>query len=184
MNLLLPLAFSGLLMIIGLLLFVFLVSLVIGSLRGAPFVPAGAKQVQNIVRLAQINPGERAIDLGSGEGRIVRALAGAGARAEGYEIQPLLVWWANGRSWWDARHRSEHDKALFGSAHSYRANLFKIDYRPYSVVTLYGFPSIMERLRLKFETELEPGSRVISLSFPIPGWQETRKVEGIYVYER
>jgi len=40
---------------------------------------------------SKIKPGERMADLGSGDGRILIEFAKKGAIAEGYEINPVLV---------------------------------------------------------------------------------------------
>jgi hypothetical protein len=55
------------------------------------------------------------------------------------------------------------------------------------VVTLYLSTKGNEMLRPKFERELKPGSRVVSLDYKISRWNPT-KVEGlwreIYLYQR
>ena len=78
----------------GLLITVFLVSQIAALRRGAPFVPSGSETVKRMVKLGDIHWGEKAADLGSGDGRIVIGLAKAGAEAHGYEINPFLVLWS------------------------------------------------------------------------------------------
>jgi len=39
-----------------------------------------------------------------------------------------------------------------------------------TIVYLYLYSSINERLKPKLERELEPGTRIIAIDFPIPGW--------------
>src|SRR3989338_7482884 len=68
---------------------------VLGSLRAeAPFVPTGQRDLKKILEVARIVPGELVYDLGSGDGRVVRAAARRGARAVGIEQSWLLVWWS------------------------------------------------------------------------------------------
>jgi hypothetical protein len=50
-------------------------------------------------------------------------------------------------------------------------DLWKTKLHRYDVVTVYGLPSIMERLGHKLEQELKPGSIVVSNVFEIPGWK-------------
>ena len=86
-NILLDMSLASILFLIILLTLILII-----LLRGAPYVPSQEKTIRQMILLAGILPGERAIDLGSGDGRVVIALARAGAEAHGYEINPLLVW--------------------------------------------------------------------------------------------
>ncbi len=59
---------------------------------GAPYVPAKMSAVRRAFdELYSVGPGDVLLDLGSGDGRIVREAARRGARAEGFEINPVLV---------------------------------------------------------------------------------------------
>lgn len=70
----------------------------LGSLRAeAPFVPTGKRDMRLMLAAAKIMPGEIVYDLGSGDGRFVRAAARQGARAVGFEQSRILVWWS--RMW-------------------------------------------------------------------------------------
>ncbi|KKU26965.1 MAG: hypothetical protein UX39_C0005G0003 [Candidatus Magasanikbacteria bacterium GW2011_GWA2_46_17] len=62
--------------------------------RGAVFVPTDTGAVLTLIEMLEIKSSDKAIDLGSGDGRVVVALALAGAEAHGYEHNPLLVWWS------------------------------------------------------------------------------------------
>jgi ribosomal protein L11 methylase PrmA len=59
--------------------------------RGAIYDPSSRIEAEAMARLAEVRPGEKAADLGSGDGRVVCALARGGAEAHGYEINPVLV---------------------------------------------------------------------------------------------
>ena len=61
------------------------------SLKGAIYDPSNNESVKKMVELAQIKPGEKSVDLGSGDGRVVIEFAKKGIQAHGYEINPLLV---------------------------------------------------------------------------------------------
>src|SRR3989344_2239154 len=62
---------------------------------GVQYVPSGRGEITKIVEFADVKPGERAADLGAGDGRVVMALAKEGVEAHGYEINPVLVFKAN-----------------------------------------------------------------------------------------
>lgn len=61
---------------------------------GAPYVPSHARQVERaFTALRPLTNRDVVVDLGSGDGIVLRKAIGLGAgRAVGYEINPLLVW--------------------------------------------------------------------------------------------
>ena len=61
-------------------------------LRGAPYVPSHRRQLRRAFEeLYQLGPGDRLLDLGSGDGVVLRLARRYGARALGYELNPILV---------------------------------------------------------------------------------------------
>jgi len=144
-------------------------------LSGAPFVPSKKSAVEKFIFLAEIKPGDKAADLGSGDGRIVIAMAKAGAEAHGFEINPGLVWWSR---------RKILQAGLGDKAFIHQANLWKVNLSRFDVVTLFGVSHIMRRLEKKLEIELKPGSRIISLAFKFPHWQISGRKEEVFLYRR
>lgn len=138
-----------------------------------PYVPSTTNKVEIMMRLAKVKPGEMAIDLGSGDGRVVIALANSGAKAVGYEINPDRVKMAR---------ENIKKQALSGYASIRRANLFDADIKKCDVVTIYGITSIMTRLEEKLLSELKPGARVVSNCFTFPTWRPTMSEESVYLY--
>lgn len=70
------------------------VALLMGSvvLFGAPYVPSRSVDVRRaFTKLYTLGPNDLVIDIGSGDGRVLRAASKLGARAVGYELNPLLV---------------------------------------------------------------------------------------------
>ena len=59
--------------------------------RGPFYVPTRRKYVPRIIAMLDLKAGDKVVDLGSGDGRLVIALAEAGAEAHGFEHNPLLV---------------------------------------------------------------------------------------------
>jgi SAM-dependent methyltransferase len=131
-------------------------------LWGAPWVPVPRRAMRAMLRLAQIRPGERVVDLGAGDGRLVRRAArDHQAQAVGVEIDPLRCLMANvgirlGR--------------LGGQARVVWGNLYEFDLRGADVVLLYLLQSTNARLRSKLARELKPGARIVSRSFTLPDW--------------
>jgi len=58
---------------------------------GAVYVPTEDSRAKRMIEFLDIRPGEKIIDLGAGDGRLVIAAANAGAEAHGYEISSALV---------------------------------------------------------------------------------------------
>lgn len=144
----------------------------------APYVPTRRRELERLMKLANIKAGERVYDLGSGDGKVVLSAAERGARATGIERQPLLVFLSR----WRARRRGLGDLATFVTG-----NFFKKDLSDAQVVCCYLLPQAMQRLKAKFERELRPGTRVVSVAFAIHDWQPVAvdrdgKTAPIFVY--
>jgi len=128
----------------------------------APYVPSRRRELTRMLRVAAIRPGERVVDLGSGDGKIVLAAARAGAEAFGVERQPLLVLISRLRAGL---------KGLSARARFRTGNLFHADLRTADVVFCYLLPKAMARLHEKLERELKPGARVVASAFAIRAWE-------------
>lgn len=142
---------------------------------GAPFVPTGRRTAERMLDLIRGAPGERLVDLGSGDGRIVIAAARRGMIAHGIELNPWLVWWSR----WRARLAGVAERATFSCGNLWRHNL-----SAYDVVTVYGLGPMMGRLERKLRHELPAGARVVSHAFRFPTWQPIDVREAIYLYRQ
>ena len=142
---------------------------------GAPFDPSDRETVKKMVALANIQPCKKAADLGSGDGRVVIALAKAGAEAHGYEINPLLVWWARR----NIRKAGLTDKASIHWKSFWRENFVSFD-----AITVFGVNYIMKDLEKKLRKELKTNARVVSNTWPFPTWSHSLKEGNVYLYEQ
>lgn len=63
-------------------------------------------------------------------------------------------------------------------------DLWKVDLSNVDVVAVYGLHPIMDKLGVKLQGELQPGSLVLSNVFAIPGWRASRTLseEGMHIY--
>lgn len=159
-------------LLIGALLYV--IGLFVGPVFGAPFVPTQQKYVEDIVRLSGVKPGHHVIDLGCGDGRIVRAFAASGAHAVGYEVNPMLVWLS----------RIKSMRQLKGSTQFVLGNFVNHDLSRYDIIITYLMPPMMVRLEKKLLKELKLGACVVSNSFRFPNWQPIAQEGHLYVYEK
>lgn len=168
-------AFLTLEVIMIIVLLVLIISFGIPFVTGAPFAPSAKKGVQKMIELATIKKGDIAVDLGSGDGRIVIALAKAGAEAHGYEINRLLVWYSKMK----IKMAGLEDKAFI-----HRGNFFKEDLSRFNVVMIFGIFYIMDELSKKLATELKPDSTIVCNNFSLPNWEPIIKEGKFFVYKK
>ena len=143
-------------------------------LFGAPFEPTRNKKIRDILKLAKVKKGEKAVDLGSGDGRIVLALAKKGAKAHGFEVNPLLVL--------ISRYRIKK-AGLKNKAFIHWKSFWKTSLKKYDVLILFQFPTIMERLEKKLKKELRPKARVVSYYWKFPNWKYSKRIKNVFLYE-
>jgi len=150
--------------------------------RGVPYVPAKNKNLKNIFKKFEWNKDSKIVDLGCGDGRVLRVFERLGYKnLYGYEINlwPYLI--CKIKNFFQ---RSEIKVQL--------KNFEKVDLGQFDVVFCYLLNSYLRKLKSKFEEELKPGARLISYGFEIPGWTPTqtidttsKKITGkLYIYER
>lgn len=144
-------------------------------IRGAPFVPTKASAVARMVEVSKVQPGMYSLDIGSGDGRIVIAMATAGAMAHGYEINPCLVWWSKYKI---------YKAGLNGRAFVHWGNFWNKNFEQYDIITVFGIGRIMKELERKLQTELKPGGKVISYVFRFPTWEIKQTDGAIFLYEK
>ncbi len=58
---------------------------------GAPYLPTLHKQAQDSLDLLDLKEGQTLLELGCGDGRVLKAAARRGIISVGYEINPILV---------------------------------------------------------------------------------------------
>lgn len=133
----------------------------------APFVVTPERDVDRMMRLGGVGPGDYLIDLGSGDGRIVIAAAERGAIGQGIELDPNLI----RESWLRAEGAGVRDRVGFVNQ-----DLFEADFSLATVVTMYLMPDVVLRLRPLLLEQLAPGTRVISNSFTLGDWEPEQHI--------
>ena len=61
------------------------------SFVGAPYVPSQKKYIKRVFKHLELGSDDVLVDVGSGDGVVLRVASRFGARAVGYEINPVLV---------------------------------------------------------------------------------------------
>jgi hypothetical protein len=131
------------------------------GISAAPYVPSRTRDVARIIALAEIQPGERIVDCGSGDGRVVLAAAAAGATAIGYEIS-FLPWLISVIRGWMSPYRS---RVRFYWKSFYSADLSDMD-----VVFAFLLPSGLQKLGKQLDQQKKSGRRILSFAWEIKNW--------------
>lgn len=126
-----------------------------GQKNNAPFVPAPDSIMNDLVNTISITESSVVFDLGSGDGKVLRALyehTGVGSYV-GVErgFVPYLL------------SRIKHRKIK--SIGFKRQDFFETDLSGATIVVLYLFPELMNTLLPKLKKELKPGTVVYSIDF-------------------
>ena len=132
------------------------------------YYPTPPETVAEMLRMAKIKKGDVLYDLGSGDGRIpIAAAQQYGIRAVGIEIDPKLVTEAEEK----ARDANVSTLVRFRNE-----DMFHIEVREATVVTLYLSEKLNVLLRPKLLRELRPGSRILSHDFRMGDWKPEQTV--------
>ncbi len=134
-------------------------ALVLSMTGGALFVSTARARIDIALSAIEGESHRLAVDLGCGDGRILRAAADRlGIRAVGYEVNPLAY----------VKCRL---LCLFHRNVDIRCrNFWHADLSEADVVFCYLYPDVLKKLSAKLREELRPGAEVISFNFPLPGF--------------
>ena len=152
--------------------------LVIGMGSFISFIPTPFEDINTFFKMAPVSSVDVVYDLGSGDGRLLFAALERGAgKTVSVELDPALA----GEARKTAGEKGLADKATF-----LEADVLDVNLSDATVVLCYLFPSASAALKPKFESELQPGTRVVMESFPVEGWKpvqtEERGYKTFYLY--
>ena len=123
----------------------------------APYVATPPEVVEQMVSLADVQPGDIVYDLGCGDGRLAIAAATArGARSLGVDIEPY---------WVEESRRNAIAAGVSHLAQFEDGDALGLDLRPATVVFLYLVNWSTQMLADAILQQCAPGTRVVSHSF-------------------
>jgi precorrin-6B methylase 2 len=123
-----------------------------------PYVPTPYRIIDKMIALANLKPGEKVVDLGSGSGRIVlRAAKKHQGEVWGLEKSKLLLTVSR----WRSPFNRKKAKVVFNSA-----DIFDYDLSSFDVVFCFLTSLGMKKLENSFLT-LKPGAKIVSYMFPL-----------------
>jgi ribosomal protein L11 methylase PrmA len=141
---------------------------------GPVYVPTKDKTVKKMIEMADLKKGNKVIDLGSGDGRILIEAAKKGATAIGYEIDPILV----------AESKRKIAKAgVSNKAKVKLKNMWEADFNEVDVIFVYLFPKYLAKLKKLLEEKLTHPVTVISNDYQIPDTKPAKVKDNIYLYQ-
>lgn len=142
---------------------------------GAPYVPTMRRELRRAFReLYPLSKDDVLVDLGSGDGVVLREAARLGARAIGYELNPALAWYS---AW----------KSRSGRIKVHVANMWQVKLpQETTVVYVFAVERDVKRVAGKMQREanrLNKHVKVISHGCELPGKIPIGSVGAHFLYE-
>ncbi len=146
--------------------FVLVIPTLYVMIAGAPFVPTQMKQVERMLKAANLKQGKKIYDLGSGDGRLVhKASTIYNADAVGFEYSPFVWGWSKIlQPFWKSSAKLKY------------GNFWRADLSDADVIVCYLLPHSMRRIHRDIIPKLKKGTLIISHAFSIPDLKHHKKL--------
>jgi SAM-dependent methyltransferase len=142
---------------------------------GAPYLPTLKKQTAEALDLLDLKPGQTLLELGCGDGRVVKAAAQRGLKVTGYELNPILVIIAKLNT---IKYRGQ-TKIIWG-------NYWQKDWPETDGIFVFLLDKYMKRLDKNIVQKRADQSkliRLVSFTFKIPGRKPIAQQGGLLLYK-
>lgn len=151
-----------------------LVALTFGAVVffGAPYLPTFKRQSETALDLLDLQPGQTLLELGSGDGRVLRAAAQRGLNVVGYELNPLLVVVSRAITW---RYR-RRVRIIWG-------NYWAKSWPKADGIFVFLITRYMKKLDKKVSQYPHKPVRLVSFAFKLPNKAAVREKDGMYLYK-
>lgn len=142
---------------------IYAVSALYSSFMGSAYVPTRNKDIEGILKVARLRKGQVFMDLGSGDGRVVKmAVKKYGVHGIGIDINPTLIFLAN------LRNKFEKIKHL----EFQRKNIKDADFKKADVIYIFLMPNFIAQLTPLLRKNMKKKVLIISHGFKIIGWEK------------
>lgn len=141
-------------------------------LFGAPYLPVLGPQKRRALELLDLRQGETLLELGCGDGRVLKMAAEQGIQGVGYELNPLLVIIAKLTTW---RHR-HLVKIIWG-------NYWTKEWPEAEGIYTFLLPKYMKQLDTKIMQLKHKPVKLVSFAFEIPGKKPVKISDGLFLYK-
>jgi hypothetical protein len=141
---------------------------VLTGVMAAPFLPTASRDLDRVLKAANLKKDMKFVDLGSGDGRLViQAVRKYDVMGVGVEYNPLLVYFSRFWAW------------LYGlkDAVFVQGKLEEFSLRDAQVVYIFLLPKAMIKLESKIKRECRKGTLIISRGFKAPGLKPIEVME-------
>ena len=140
---------------------------------GAPWLPTLKRQVDQAIDLFDLPEGKTILDLGCGDGRVLRRMAQRGYKAVGYELNPIMYLLAKMTTW---RYRAQI-RVYFG-------DYLKKDWPKADGIYVFLIDRFMPRLETSINEYIKENGPVtlVSNTFKVPGRKILKKHGSLYLY--
>ncbi|MFW5703357.1 MAG: class I SAM-dependent methyltransferase [Patescibacteria group bacterium] len=137
------------------------ISLSYSAYKGAPYVPTKMREVHTILSLTDLKKGQRFVDIGCGDGRVVReAVIRYGVEGYGVDINPILIQ--------QARKKAHGVTNLLFDVQDVRTMSFS----GYDIIYIYMLPQFIQLIQDRLFTEARDDCLIISHWFKLQGWED------------
>lgn len=141
-------------------------------LYGAPYLPTLRPQIIAALDLLDLNDGQTMLELGCGDGRVLRAAAARGWNCVGYELNPILA----GIAWLRTRRYRKQVQIIWG-------DYWKKSWPEFAGVFAFILPKYMAKLDKKITQETGKPVKLVSFAFKITARKPTQQRDGVLLYE-
>lgn len=141
-------------------------------LFGAPYLPTLSIQTKIALDLVGLKKGQRLLELGCGDGRVLIAAADRGLIVTGYELNPLLALIA----WWRTRKYKGQVKVVWG-------NFWTKKLPQADGIFVFLLPKYMKKLDKKITQEFGQPVKLVSYAFDIKDKTTDAEANGMYLYK-
>jgi 16S rRNA A1518/A1519 N6-dimethyltransferase RsmA/KsgA/DIM1 with predicted DNA glycosylase/AP lyase activity len=153
------------------LLVVLIVSFGSVLLFGAPYLPTLKSQIEAALDLAEVTKGQKMLELGCGDGRVVLAAAKKGIEVTGYELNPILA----GIAWLRTIKYRHNATIIWG-------DFWQKPWPKADTIFVFLLPKYMDRLDQKIKQSSQGGIKLVSFAFQIPNKTPDGQQGGVYLY--